>query len=331
MAVSRVHIALWIYESVGIVVACLMSALCASLGYKLFCGEHRLRWNELSLDERTAHISAISVFVFGAAFGLQIAIQNLFTLVRGHFFVPWYLWSLLLFLFSLYLFLIFRIFSVFKHSVFAVRPFVLRIHIAIWSTTAVAALSVYFFLLFGAHHETMGTLLTSLVPLMVGAWGHLLWSFNHKLFQLVLLQRRTVIDSGNTVHQLTEQQLRILRTVRKQSLLGTIIILCGAAFGMGAVAGSAVLGEKYLILSDLKNPKNHIVAVAFNLLAVVALSGCAVALYLGFAVNLSLYSWCCKYCDGRCQVLCDRTATSKINAQRECADRQCGYIPMASI
>merc|ERR1712154_306400 len=130
------------------------------------------------------------------------------------------------------------------------------------------------------HPVAFSVVLVSLVLMAVASWTHLLYAFNRNLLRLVMLQRGSVIN-GDCV-ELSEPQIAMMRTVRKHSLLGTIMLLCATVFVLVPMTGVAVLEERFLILAEESDPTNLIYAMVFNQLVLIALNICTVALYLGF-------------------------------------------------
>ena len=294
-----------------------MSLLGCSLFYKLFLGTQRLKWSELSLDQRTVQLSAICMFICGATFGIQISVQHIHHLSHLHVDGPWYLISLLLYLFAMYFFLIVRLFSVFKNSAFALHPMTLRIHIIIWILIMMTAFSIFPLLLQSVNIQHVPfRLLVALIPIGTVAMIHLMFLFNYKLFHLVLMRKQTIIAGDDTMNmELNQMQLAMLRTVRKHSLLSTVVIVSCGVFIACPVAGISEMQEKYLILSTIENERDHIISAVLNVMILVAQCIGATALWLGFSVNSALYLRCCSCCDAQCEVLCHSMAKSRTNGK----------------
>eukprot|EP01084_Bolivina_argentea_P069488 126428_1 len=146
---------------------------------------------------------------------------------------------------------------------------------------------------------------------------HLIYIFNQNLFSLVMLQKQT----GNS---LNVQQLKLLTTIRKHTILGVMLVL------MELVYLAITLINNTLTRSSLE------VYIATTVIASICTFVSSLCLYLGFNVHQKWYNWFCKYCDTACSILCINAAKSRMvsendgysNVKTECGNGKIKNIPM---
>ena len=311
------------FSGLAFVMGATMFILGISLSYQLLIGSSRLKWTTLSLEERAVQISAISVYIFGVLFAAQIIAQNIYQIITDSMWsqqlISWYTLTTTLQLSfrSVHLFLILRLHTVFKDSIFALRPAVYRMHLIAFVFIMATRFVVHPFLamMYGSNSLSATALWTITAPIAGAAWVHLMYAFSHKLFQLVVTERQSVVErSASDKVDLSRQQQVILGTVRKHSLLGAVSILVAVFYALLYAAVSVRTRERFVDLYTDGDPMMQRFVVSFNIIILIALSILGVVLYLGFAANSAMYWKCCGCCDAQCQVICDRMATSKIRA-----------------
>ena len=135
---------------------------------------------------------------------------------------------------------------------------------------------------------------------------HLIYLFNKKLFDLTISVRQSLImvDPYNSEQKgelvLNERQLRMLKTIRKQTLLGCMVV--------GMIIMSVMIIGCYALF--------RIYAIWWIGWMFTWNTG-TLCVFLGFTVNQSRYNCICILCDFLCKKLCERMVEKRIERERE--------------
>ena len=133
---------------------------------------------------------------------------------------------------------------------------------------------------------------------------HLLYTFNHNLFLLVVSQRRTIVCGDNTGSiELNMKQIRLLSTIRKHTILGFFLI-CGSLC-------YAFLAGIHIWVETTQGFNISIFIVRWILFHIFLISG-PLSIYLGFKQNKDLYGKCCILCDRKCEHICIKLAEKRL-------------------
>ena len=205
----------------------------------------------------------------------------------------------------LYSFMILRLYQTFNETLYEVKPAVLWLHIVLIVYVAIGGFFFPFVLLQDVGNDTKVIfIIIILIPFCMGL-THLIHSFNYKLFQLVLLQRQSLTTNSNDTQQnLDERQLKLLKTIRKHTILGIFIILAQLII---MFVGVLIYG-----LSD-KNVNE--ISIGYWIITDICIIMETTSLFIGFSDNNNRYICLCKYCDNLCSDICINCAKKSIKSK----------------
>ena len=284
-----------------------------------FFGTNNIKFADLSIDGKALQLSGIIAFSLISMAGLSVIILNIYKLqfdasltihtdpiISALRFV---LKSCLaLSYIAFYFFLVCRLHSTFKHSTFAIKTWIIKIHFVIGLLTVPVGLIAYILVLNGADRFTAMLTFFSVSPLILLAFVHLFYAFNNGLFQIVLQQRQSIISEKV---KLSDNAIRLMVSVRKHSMIGVFVILLGFLAMIAYFFGVYVEKGDYAIVSTYHVSKAHFAVV--DIIIVCCLDLACLTMFLGFAVNDGLYGRLCKVCDHTFALLCLWIVHSRIN------------------
>lgn len=212
-----------------------------------------------------------------------------------------------------YAVLLLRVHYTFQDSIYRIKTWKLYLHglnaiismisvtVVIISTATIVHMSLYSSILN----------IVWIISLTVG-YTHLLYTFNHNLFSLVLEQRQSIFaakdESGETRTDLNQRQRNMLSTVRKHTILGSCMISSNLLCTMTTVIYVSLMipFESNLTVALITTSIYCIPLYMFG----VAGPAC---IYLGFKQNKNLYKRFCKICDRKCERICIGLAERRMN------------------
>ena len=251
--------------------------------------------------------STIITFIFSTMYYTTGIVHNL---VSGEYiFSTILILSLVMMIYSIYTILLQRLYYTFEESVYEIKTRQLSIHIInIVITLSLFVASTFIDVVAEAYNITIykhtnKVLLVIWVLLLIMGYIHLLYTFNHNLFLLVLSQRQTIFckQSAKTV-KLSMRQIIMLSTIRKHTILGCFMIISNLGFLICTSAGIPI-----------KETTSDISLVFQKLTLNIFIISGPLAIYMGFTQNEDLYGFCCKLCDKTCKNICRRLAEHKLN------------------
>ena len=234
---------------------------------------------------------------------------------------------------AMYIFLIARLYETFKGTEYETKKMTIYIHLVCAFIGFLVMISVVIVGQFEDVGYKWVNLMVAVLIISVGV-THLMYLFNHYLFQQVLSERRetkkykhkhrnspTPIEHGQKEPQHTmdinseehEQtfsielhhlQLELLATIRKHTLLSFMII---GAFLMGS------LTPWFNIFCQTDLCHGIFWSVWYPLHCININIG-GLSMYLGFSVNKPNYSRLCSICDYKCESLCRGLAKKRLKA-----------------
>ena len=212
-----------------------------------------------------------------------------------------------------YIFMLLRLRTTFDDTDFQVKSKVFRAHIiAIILIPIIGAVCV--FLERWSFNDNIYFGVAAVLTILCGiACLHLVYLFNSKLFNLTIqirhsqseMSRQNSRDRGNNNQaqmaglKLGERQLKMLVTIRKQTLLGCTIVLM-------------------LLISAIL----IVVHAVWDVIIVWFVGWCftmnvgSLCIYLGFSVNRRQYLCICKHCDSRCMDICNNMVEKKVKLEK---------------
>lgn len=203
----------------------------------------------------------------------------------------------------LYGFMMMRLYQTFKETMYEVKRGFLYCHGINIIYVAIGGLFFPYVLLQDdlANIEKVVFIIIILMPFTVGL-GLLIYSFNHKLFQLVLLQRQTLLNS-NEEQDLNARQLKMLKTIRKHTILGFFIVLA-----------QLILAFTGVLIYGISGAQSNQKTILYWMITDIAIIMETTSLFIGFSDNNQKYLCLCKYCDKWCTDICINIASKEMNA-----------------
>lgn len=209
---------------------------------------------------------------------------------------------------STYMFLLFRLYYVFKDTYYRTSKTIFYLHGIFWVILLLFAIVPVFFEWI-AHIHLFSELIEDSIWVIVLSmiFGHLLYNFNHKLFLLVISQKQTMyfVDSSqdeidNKSMELNQRQIRLLNTMRKQTILGCIMVISNLMY---AASIWVIRVLEFLQESDTDEYSLAIkIVYCINLvLWSIFTNGAPFAINLSFRVNTKFYMRICGSCDNKCR------------------------------
>ena len=231
------------------------------------------------------HYTSINIFVcLAISFSFWIIQEFTYRLSQNaRAYLVWY-WLCVIFLsfsfLSFYGLMVLRLHHIFRGTAYQISQKIIFWHLIINALSLMLSyVSIYFFLY---HLEASVHFIFFGVMLAVFCCGllHLIWLFNSKLFQLTLTM--------NDAHcSLNERQLAMLKTLRKHTLLGSLLVF-------------AVLGDICIVIVFVLSNN----AIVWWIGWCISFSSGSLCVFLGFTANQTRYDRICWFCDNGCDVLC---------------------------
>ena len=137
---------------------------------------------------------------------------------------------------------------------------------------------------------------------------HITFSFNYRLFQLVLLQRQSIscyMDKNQLIEDnaLSERQLRLIQTITKHTLLCSIFILNALLFVIPLTMYS-------------QYSKLDVVTIVYVIHDGIVVINALVIIFLSFSINYIYYNYLCFKCDRKLRRFYEHLAEKEIKEQR---------------
>ena len=251
----------------------------------------------------TAQIFHLLLFTFGnnKSSTLFIIVLSLYYIIYSIGFV------------SFYIIMVFRLFYVFKDSMYEMTKISIYFHIAILILVAISfvtAITVYELRLYFIFY----IFLSIAIFLFAIGFGHLVYSFNYRLFLHILSRRTSHLQhqqqrpalqyTTSIVDTFSVHQMKLYGTIVRHTLLGTITIGMIALF----VVVNSLLIFIHLVDSDTAE-------IMFWWSQCFCLNVITLCIYFGFNFNSERYEKCCKQCDNGCSAICECLANAKMGKE----------------
>eukprot|EP01084_Bolivina_argentea_P215648 366161_1 len=203
-----------------------------------------------------------------------------------------------------YSFMILRLYDTFESTMYEITKLFLISHIivAIYYAIGCSLIPVVILHKNIKRIAKLFYIIIVIIPVTIGLI-HLIYSFNSKLFALVLLQRKTLISSNDS-NNLNDRQLKLLSTIRKHSILGGFMILSGFIVLIYCIV--------FYGLKNIDHDTHVIVYWIVNDICIILTSTC---LFIGFTQHSKIYMCLCKHCDNQCTNMCIKLATNQMKAK----------------
>ena len=197
----------------------------------------------------------------------------------------------------IYIFMMRRLHQTFNETAFRVSRAVFVVHslVIIYSSIGeLCAFVIFDILLIRSIENEAIVIIVAQLPWLLFCLGlaHLVWMFNVKLFRLVLLKRRTIVTADDA-GSLTGRQLKLLQTIRKHTLLGSLLVMSCLAFVVTSV-----------VTYYVSKPQKTLSSVPYWLFVVACISTESVSIFAGFRQSDTTYRWLCGFCDVQCKSIC---------------------------
>ena len=199
-----------------------------------------------------------------------------------------------------------RLYQTFKDTIYEIKRGILWCHGINIIYVAIGALFFPYVLLSDntPNIEKVIFIIIILVPFSLGL-GLLIYFFNYKLFHLVLLQRQTLTNS-NDEQDLNKRQLKMLKTIRKHTILGFFIVLA-----------QLILAFTGVLIYGVSGAKSGDKTILYWIITDIAIIMETTSLFVGFTDNNQRYLCLCKYCDKWCTDICINIASNAMKATDE--------------
>ena len=279
---------------------------------KLYCGVNAANKN----IDIISQIITISVFMFNIIYSLCLFAFHIYiSLAYSH---DKHINDLIFYIFpiiigislsggfvSIYIYLLFKIKNTFNETVYQIKSRIIYLHIINITFIFSSFCIIFFILTFSRNTVKTGLILhSSLFFLLTIGYIHLLFTFNHNLFLLVLSQRQIISKSKKNI-ELNERQHALLETIRKHSILACFMIFISFAFVIMAIVVSRYYdGYQY---------ENIIIQYLWIITLFIFMNTGPLCIYLGFTMNRNMYTKLCGVCDKKCKNLCITMAEKKLN------------------
>ena len=212
-----------------------------------------------------------------------------------------------------YIFMLLRLRTTFDGTEYQVKSKVFRAHIVVIVLIPIIGAVCVFLDILDSNDSIYFGIAAFLTIIYGIACLHLVYLFNSKLFHLTIqirqsqseISRQNSRERGNDQQaqiagiKMCKRQLNMLRTIRKQTLLGCTIVLM--------LTMSAILIVVYAIWQWI------IVWFIGWCFTMNIGSSC---IYLGFDVNQSKYDCICKGCDFCCMVICNNMVEKNVKLEK---------------
>lgn len=224
-------------------------------------------------------------------------------------------YTAILFLFtSVYIFLLIKIHHTFKDSAYSFTNMQFGFHaFLIFIIFTYCAINIINLLILRHDPNTIIIVFAALIiTVLVIGNIHLLYTFNHNLFMLILSHRQTITSDINNI-ELSRQQMNLLNTIRKQSILGSFIIIGLVVF---TIIVLIFLGFLKSAFSWDKVREDGGFAITYWILLTIksiALNCAPLSIYLGFHSNNKWYLRLCGVCDENCKNNCVKMAERRMH------------------
>eukprot|EP01084_Bolivina_argentea_P251832 422526_1 len=198
---------------------------------------------------------------------------------------------------SSYSFLVIRLYYTYQNSIYKMTKKSIYLHsfIAILMMITVPIIMYSFYISHVAFFIITGS---GSIFMFFGLFA-LIYSFNKNLFFLVLKEKRNVVNNVNI--QLSENQISMLKTVTKQTLLGSILL-----------GGILFLLFSSLILVAIVGNNINVLLVIFPWFLLITVYATMPSIYLGLTMNEKEYFFCCGRCHYCCKGLCESFAEGRL-------------------
>ena len=213
---------------------------------------------------------------------------------------------------SIYIFLLLRIRNTFKETIFEIKSRIIYLHIINITFIYISFCIIYFVLNDSRNAVRTGMILHSFLFLLLTiGYIHLLYTFNHNLFLLVLSQRQERANPQKNI-ELNDIQHELLTTIRKHSILAGFMISISFVFLIMIFVTSSHNGYK---------SENNLIFVEslWVLTLFIFMNTGPLCIYLGFGMNQDLYTKLCGLCDKKCKNICISMVEKRLNKQCQTA------------
>ena len=254
--------------------------------------------------------AAITAFIFSIGFIIMDLLYVIFFWIEtaqkwtnnvSNIIFPIRIVMIIITIYSVYTILLLRLYHTFQESIFQIR----KCHLVLHAINFVISMAVAIFIT--AFSATMTDFEYPFVPFLVWlisltlGYTHLLYTFNHNLFLLVLSERRSIAIVCKRITESVElnmQQISLLSTIRKHSILGCFLVFSNLFFGAYSFCDNTNLLVSATVL--------HIFVMAGPF-----------CIYLGFKENENLYEKCFNLCDRKCERICIALAEKRLCRQHQ--------------
>ena len=149
-----------------------------------------------------------------------------------------------------------------------------------------------------------------ILTLLIIGYGHLLYTFNHNLFLLVLSQRQTVVNPTLDI-ELNQRQIKLLRTIRKHSILAFYMLLTSLTMIITFLLVSFMGYDENISIT------NRNIIWGIHILNVAAFLNIGpLCIYLGFEINKNFYQKMWGLCDRKCDNICTSLAENRLRLKQ---------------
>lgn len=211
---------------------------------------------------------------------------------------------------SLYILTLSRLYYSFADSTYRIKKSIIYMHICnmfLLELTWISTSILDYFQLFPLN--TIAAV-TSVIVFLSG-YCHIVYIFNRNLFQLVLVQRSTIIqlqgDNNDKIIELNTRQKCVLKAVVKQTVLTCWLCLIMSVY---------VLSFIITVIID-PNQKHDGILIFQRWTIAIMINGVAITLSLTFSFTQDLYERICIKCDSKCDKICQHKASRRIMKQME--------------
>ena len=214
---------------------------------------------------------------------------------------------------AVYILTLMRLYYSFKESTFEISKWTIYGHIVcliiqqiIWIILTLLSFTFsdgYF----GRYDRITGAL--GICVYCIG-YSHLVYKFNYNLFQLVLIQRSTIINysghnDADTDQELNIRQKQLIQAIVKQTLLH-----------FGIVCMFAIKAISFVVIAVVDPTENDRWIYVYEQW-MIAMVYCSIGIMasLTFSVNAGLYDKICSTCHKKCDTLCQARAAKSMSGQ----------------
>ena len=269
------------------------------------------------------HLSAL--FSFGCTALWSLSSASLFIWLKPNFAdikqeplnvklcLLFYVLSQIAVIMSIYAFMIFRLYFTFKGSMYAITKTAMRCYVVAMCSFPALIFTVIV-LNVGARANDVSamenaSLYAGIAAAIVAVLGnasvfHLTYTFAHRLYSLVLSQRRNAYNAD--IEALDEREMGLLQTVTKNTNLGILMAI-------SITCSMTVLASMNFLEIQRRVHARFIVLWTLSLQYI----GLTTSIYLGFRGNEKHYNFCCTLCQKKLTKICAQMVERRIMEQSQ--------------